>query len=654
MRFWIDIEDASRNRSGEGPITTATRCVTRKRLNRVGEFSFEVPATDERVTMIGARRTCAIVGMVEGVETYLGGGPMDEMRTRIGADGLPMLTVSGSDLLAELSRISVGRLELTDTGDANVATLLSRANNPPLSWATIVEQGSPDFRARLVYESLFNSIFAIAEKTGAYFRLVTSSLPTRHIDWFYTIEDSGILATMHGDPVALEGNANACLITSLEIVEDSNDLKTRAFLFGSGEGDSVVTSWFSTNWPDGSILADPYIVDGNTYLFVRAGNYIINTTAEATYGRDESALAFKDIAPLTNELADLIMAGNFLVVAAMEYLHKNRMPYRAYKLAVSGLRAPLEPGQTLRVQARRFRDGEKPINIDEVLFVLEVEHTIDVNGVRISGLTVANMARWPLSSNEEIAREMGKTKILSAHPQTGPNVDTISYREHMDDGHPATLHFWLGEETTTVQSVLVRFHVDPLRSTMTNVSATGTTIGSESTHSHTIPDHNHYVNVANAATVDRATSLTIVGGNVVMNYTGVSGGDKHLNTTPGGGNVATSNAGSSHTHSFTPTITPVYGVFDQTPGNTYLATDLEWKTAADGGWTAITAGDAISGASGWYGIYITSRISSDGRPATAVNNVQFRVRAAAVVAGKSAQLTVQIERRTTIQSIAVY
>lgn len=655
MRFWIDIENASHQRVGDGPIDTATRCTTRQRVSRVGEFSFEMPATDGRASLVTARRTAAIYGMVGGEKTYFGGGAIDKIVTRIGGGGVPMLQVSGSDLLTELSRISVGKLDLADTGDANIAALLSQVSSPPLSWAVSREVGSPEFRARLVYESVFNSLFAIAEKTGAFFRFDSSSLPTRGLEWFYTITDSGVLATMHGDPVALEGNTDVCLITDITVDQDSNDLKTRAFLFGSGEGDSITRAVYAVSWPNGSSTAGSYSVDDATFTYNYATNTLVNTAAEALYGRDELALAFKDIAPLSNTLVDMTAASDYLLVAGIQYLFNNRKPFQSYRLAVAGLRRTLKPGQSILVQARRYRDGEKPIDINQRLFILEVQNTVDTDGIYTSGLTVASMNRWPVNDNETIAREMAKTTVMSAHPQTGPNVDTISYREHLDDTHNATLHFWLGEETTTVQSVLVRFRVDPLRSTVTSIAGGSTTTpsggaGTSDVTGAAVMNHSHDVEVSGLSAV--------AGAPVYFNTT------NGLHTNSGAGlqsgpgtilrNLQSHQHGTpAHAHTFTPVINSSYGVFDDSGANTYLATDLEWKTAADGAWTAIAGGDAISGASGWYGIDITARIATTQRPTTAINDVQFRVKTASKV-GKKAQLTVQIERRTSIQSIAVY
>lgn len=659
MRFWINIEDATHAIVGAGPISNVIRCTVKWRLSQVGEITFEMPATDERASLVQARRSCSIWGMLDGVQTYLGGGVIDEITTRIGADGIAYLSVRGGDLLRELQRRSVGDLDLQDSDPAvNLAALFALLLEDPINWdASEISYASPVFQVRFVYESFLGSVISLAAKTGAYFRYgpLTPGDPPRDFHWFYTLTSSGVLATMHGDPVAIESNANACLITNIEVLEDSNDLKTRAYLFGHGEGASVMTAVRATVWPSTAVVAGDYTLDGNAYRFNRAENYISNLTAEAAYGRDDVVLAFKDIAPFSNHDADVIIAANFLLTAALEYLHKNRMPYKAYKLSVAGLTTLVKPGETILVQARRYRDGQKVIDINDTLYILEVESAIDVSGIYTSNLTVANIPRWPATGGDLIASEIAKTTVTSAHPQTGPNVDTIPYREPLDDSKNAVLNFWLAEETNSVQSVIVRFRVDPLRSTVKASALAVTTSGGGSLHTHGIPNHQHATTVAGlGAPVTPNIQLDLPGGGVGFLQSS-NGSDVTLNTNVASG-ATTAVSESTHTHTITPTVTNTYGIFEESGGNTYAATDLEWKTAADVGYTSVGGGDAIAGAAGWYQVDITSRITdtnSPFRPLQPSNNIEFRIKVASH-ATKTAQLTVQIERRTTIQSIAVY
>lgn len=648
MRFWIDVDDLDNNRVGEGPVIAATRCRVRERLSRVGDFDFEVSATDPRAALLTARRGVSIMGIVDGAVTYLGGGSIEDLRTRIDNDGLAMLSVKGPDLLRELVRILTGAFDLNDTGNTNVDSLLDLITLTPLEWEYTRAGSSPAFSARLAYESIFQSMVSIAEKTGAQFRRQENAGEPRHVQWFYTSDDSSILATMHGDPDTIRDNPQACLITDIEVIEDAYDLKTHVYAFGAGEGASQMTMVGATLWPDGTTsIDDDYVLEGQTYRHSAANNRIINITATESYPRDEIALAFKDIAPLTNSVADVTAAANFLVGAAVEWLHAHRQPLKSYKLRVAGLNGPLLVGQTLRVQARRFREGEKPINLDETLYVLEKETTIDSDGMRTSALVVANMRRWPTTGGEIVARELASTKVLSSHPQTGPNVDTIPYREHVDDDHTATLWFWLGEETTTVQSVVVRLKVDPLRSTVRSVG--GTEVSSGPSSAATSSDgslHSHAVNFTNG--VPTYPMGVQAGGTSTQLYANGASGD--LATTTEGDHTHDI----PHTHDVTAAVTMSYGVFDEDPGNTYAATDLEWKTIDDADWTPITVADD-AGVTGWYQIDITANVSDTGtfRPTRAANNIQLRVIAASY-ADKSAQITGQIERRTSIQSIAVY
>ena len=674
MRFWIDITDATNTIVGEGPIYNATRCTVSKRLSRAGEFGFELPATDERASLVTPRRNAYIYGMVNGAKTYLGGGTIDEIRTRIGADGIAMLAVRGGDIMRELARISVGKMTLDGTGEDNIAELLGAILGSPVGWTSYAALTvGPEFQARLVHENFLGALLAISEKLGASFRWQETGGDPRNLRWIYSSDGSGILATMHGDAVALESNPDACLITNIEIVEDSYDIKTRAFVYGAGEGESAITLASAIVWPDGVTgMGVNFVYDGQTYSYNAAGNYIRNVTAETAYGRDEIALAFKDIGPISNSAPYMQAAAHFLVVAAVEWLHAHRMPYKAYRLSVAGLRAALEPGQTIRVHARRFRDGEKPINVNELLYVLEVQTAVDTNGVRTTGLTVANIRRWPVSGDEEIVREMAKTTVLSAHPQTGPNVDTIPYREHLDDDHDATLYFWLGEETTTVQSVIVRFRVDPLRSTVKSIAGASTSSGPSSATTSGNGGGSTPTTGQGGATLNHSHSVEVAG------LSGVSGSPVYFNTTNGlhtsSGAGVQNGPGTTlrdtnhthtvtipnhahnmeHTHTFTPSITSAYGVFDDSGANTYVATDLEYSVNGSG-YTAIDAGDAVSGASGWYQIDITASVSNATtyRPTQAANTVAFRV-IAANEADKAAQLTVQIERRTSVQSIALF
>ena len=116
--MWIEIENSSGNRYGNGPITTATGWTSTRRLNRAGEFTFTMPASDPRLlcedgtALLQHKRIVRCWAADENGIREKGAGIIDTIEWDVDASGATMLTVSGSDLLRELANRTVGDLEL--------------------------------------------------------------------------------------------------------------------------------------------------------------------------------------------------------------------------------------------------------------------------------------------------------------------------------------------------------------------------------------------------------------------------------------------------------------------------------------------------------------------------------------------------------------
>jgi len=111
LRFWIDVEDSSGNRLGDGPIATASAWQYEKRLNRIGAWSFDMPAADSKAALLTLKRVVRCRGMHEGSIKEFGAGIIQRVDVKPGA-GRAMLQVSGDDLLVELTYRTVGDLEI--------------------------------------------------------------------------------------------------------------------------------------------------------------------------------------------------------------------------------------------------------------------------------------------------------------------------------------------------------------------------------------------------------------------------------------------------------------------------------------------------------------------------------------------------------------
>ena len=597
-------------------------------------------------SLLQPRRTVLAYALIDGVKTFLGGGTIETLRVQVN-DGAPALEVSGRDLLEELNRNTVGDVAVQNPSGFDLDDFLTA--NMPVGWSAGAVVGAvPSFVARFAHESLLGSLTALAAKLPFWFRLsgvrtiaLLGELPTT----------ATVRCLANVDAHAAERNSAICLITEISEERQAADIATRVVAFGAGNGAARLTLALASEWPNGAAITSSTTIDGDTYSYNAATNTITNVTAETDYGRVEMALAWKDVAPITNSDADLQAAANMLVVAVCEHLRRHRDPAYVYSLQVVGLRQAVLPGDLVHVAIRRMRDGSTPISIRRDLRVLEVATTIDDTGTRVSGLTVATVDTWPATDTEIVVSGIRQSQVMEALPQAGPSVDTISYRENIDDDVSADLRFWLGDETMTVNQVVVRFRVDPFRSTTKTIGGTVDGTVDIPDHTHDIPDHQH--------------RLTIVGNGVgALTYDlgfgagGTSGGVRHniglsdwdWLTNADSGETTSENGGAQVALALdiSAALTLQYGIYEDLAGSTYGAGDLEWLVNG-----AAASGTAAATVGGWYELDVTADVvAADGiRPDRPDNVVTVQV-AAGSASGKRAMVTAQIERRTVIQAIA--
>ena len=663
-RIWLDVQVGGET-VGEGPILEIESFSSRARLNRAGDWTATLPATDPRAAeLLTPRRSVLAYAMIGATPTLIGGGVIDTLTTQMSADR-ETLVVSGRDLVEELGRLTVGELTLLDSGLDDFLD-----DNMPSRWEYSLTGTPPAFVARFSYEGLLGCMAALVDKLPLWFRRRTLSGNIRHLDVLAELpDDYTLLAAASGDAVAMEGNEDVCLIREITETRQAADVIGRVYAFGAGNAAARLTMAAATVWPDGDSLSGAYTTpEGDTIVFDRAANVLTNQTAETAYGRVERAAAWKDISPLTNTDADVVSAANMLVAAAVEHLRRNRAPAYEYSMSVAAVRRELLPGDLIWVTARRTRDGMVPTSINAAMRVMEVATTVDTDGVRIDGLTVATVDHWPTTDTEMIVAEIRQAMVMERLPQMSTSIDTISYAEPIDDDYAANFHFWLGDETTTVSQILVRFRVDPFRSTAKTIggTASGTVDIPEhahdveiAAHTHDIPDHQHYITISGGTdpTYDVGFSAAGTAGGLVHD---ASSSDFSLPTNSdsggttsesGGAATVTSSDGGGQTGleiDISSALSLEYGIYEDSSGNTYAATALEWLV---NGGAASESPVSIGG--DWYALDITDDVvGADGqRPAQAANVVTVRV-AEAYKSDKRCRVTARVQCRTSVQAIA--
>jgi hypothetical protein len=526
----------------------------------------------------------------------------------------------------------------------------------------------PEITARFVHESALNALISTCEKLGCFFWMEPYTVGPRKIVISKTPVDSEIVATNLADPIAAERNPSICLLSDIEREESAWDAKNRLIVYGGGDGQARLTMVSATLWPDGITgVASPYPYTdpmgvAHNFVLDKATNTITDTLAVTAYGQDEAAVAFKEIAPVTSNDADFIAAANTLVSAAVYQLVLSSFPQVNYRLTVAALRGVVHPGMTILVHARKVRDGVAYINLNETLVILEVGYEVDADGEKVNELVVSTSWKPEKTGATILSEAIQKLTAMEAHPQIGANENTIPYREDVDDDYGAEFPFWLSRGTLQVNSVMLRYKLEKLRSSAKTIGGTASGTVDVPSHSHTLSAHNHDMPHQHDIAIDPGS-----GGGTVQVFSG--GGSPDYGSLVGNGiphqiristdydstptsddnSAITVGGGSSAGVSIdiSSALTLEYGVYVD-PGTAYAVTDLDWTINT----ISITETPTSIG-SGWYEVDITHYMTDATtlRPLAYANAVAVAVKTASHAA-KKVRVTAQIELRTTIQTIA--
>lgn len=122
--IWIDLVSGG-NKRGSGPITSILSWKFTRRLDRAGEFSFTMPASDPKANNLAYKLQVWAYSDSNVGPQLIGRGLIDKITVRAqpGQAG-SILEVSGGDLLRELSFRTVGDLDLIDL-NANTPDVVS-------------------------------------------------------------------------------------------------------------------------------------------------------------------------------------------------------------------------------------------------------------------------------------------------------------------------------------------------------------------------------------------------------------------------------------------------------------------------------------------------------------------------------------------------
>jgi uncharacterized membrane protein YgcG len=641
----IDIEDASGNRKGGGPLVTVGSLARTRELDRIGGIKFPVPATDPRSAEIRIGRHYKVYHKILG---YLGEFIHQDTRVKTGEH--PVLEVVADDLLRELAWPSClfNREYSVQYLGVIVTNLLTLASGWSGGSVANVGYTSTEFQG----ESVLNAIMSLAEGGGAHFRLGTA---TRTLDFGGFGVDSGIRC-MGVDVVGpeLEDNDALAIISDIEISSEGGSIVNRLVPLGAGEGETRLTLAWTTITDPSYPVQNALNPDGSTYY------YIEDTTSQTAYGVIVAPYTRSDIRPLSNTDVDMINAANALYNTALAALLRRKDPDISYRLSVRKLRGSLRPGQTVQVVYRGMvtYDGTpyKYVDLNTDMYVLSIEDQFKGDGSIEHRLEVSEAGFRPVSDtgvvtqmHRDIEVIMGRVQPSISYNKVGPYL-----RDLVAATYDAVMDVRIGPEVLLLNHAKLRFATSPFRvrsgsvasgggSTQSSASGGGGSSGASGNHDHIMFSYQDdtppattereyqcvgvsspYVYVA--LKTDQAESLKTSG--MSANHTHTLPTHTHQVTIP------------AHTHPMT------YGIYEDThyPQNIRIHINGIDRTVALGGpWATTDAAVEVE-------VDITDYLANASGGLRQVHEIKFTVSGGT---NNQGSIDMQVDMLCTIQAIAV-
>jgi len=293
----------------------------------------------------------------------------------------------------------------------------------------------------------------------------------------------------------LRENQRLAPVAKLGVLAESTEVWNRVIPLGAGEGVNKLDLRYATR-------AAPYAVQTATGPDGQPFWYLEDAASVAAYGRRTRVLAVKDALPLANSPAGFTAAANALYDVAATWLARRAAVRTAYEVEAVGLRhldaagAPLfQVGDRLRLVYRgvsRRPDGARDawLAVDAELWLLGFQRSFRDDGSDAWSLTVATVDRHEEDATAKLAEVVEGMHALevSLRPYTYREIHGPE-RRTVDPTHSVTFVVDYDANVAYLHQAKLSVAVKPVRTNATGASSGGgsvATSGGGSSHSHSV------------------------------------------------------------------------------------------------------------------------------------------------------------------------
>jgi hypothetical protein len=455
--FRIDILDASDNAVGDGPLTNILQIDDVRILDKIGQLTFVMPASDPKVQYITAGRNFDVYDETDG---YLGRFIFNKM-TFSDTDGRAMLIVQTWSILKELVYNIAGFAR--EYAASQVETIVDDLVTDVSGWAT--STGTSLGTANVTYQgqTIYQGIEELAKRWGLHFRLGTGTR-VLEFDTFGDVNSTVRLTNLSGQSDAYVGTETA-IIKSIKKMIATDEVFNRVIAVGAGNGAAQL------NLLDNEV-GDFYTVDSRTRSNGQDETYIEDVASQTAFGIREVVLVFDQVRPIANTATAKTQAATELLKNAERWLNRYKDEREQYdNLTVYGLKTDVNVGDKVNVRYKGLdENGALYIDVDSDFWVMEVTRQRTSTGERSHVFKVVNVDRAEMTDQDIMAsavKAIHSEKLWikpSVFSQSDTYTDTIQNGGAFYTDKDAEFTLTFDDTVTDITRVVLEWQTKPLYS----------------------------------------------------------------------------------------------------------------------------------------------------------------------------------------------
>lgn len=499
-RIWLDVYDESTLlRVGEGPVITVRNATVRRPLDGAGTFRVNCAAPDPRaLTLLQTDRIIRIWSEDQGGIRLRGEGIITDWQLSESPTGVGF-TISGPDILEQLKRKNtlLGRIYNQQTLEDVCDDLITLA--PGWNVELDASIASEIVDARFDGTNLFKAFRSIALRYGYHIRAkLDGDFDPLTASRTIQIGPFGAATGLRINKVVTinsEALANDALLLPQDIKKkrtiESNNYYNTIIPNGAGEGVAALTlrEAYEANGNSGRTYPIQLITgpDGNTLYYISTTTYPTGSYDDFTEDPASATKVgqYKDIAPLSNSIADRRNASEALYAQSVADLERNSAVQIKYEVIVKNAKQNILAGDKVRLDYKAEIEIQGA-NADETdvfqyfnesgdFFVMSADEKIGVEGSDVT-LELSNLDKFEQDEIELIFDTIDsmETRNLKPNLTVGPPSAYV-FRRDLFAGFPITVPIEFTNAVTELLRVRFRLITKKLVSTL----------------SITIPPHRH-------------------------------------------------------------------------------------------------------------------------------------------------------------------